>query len=367
MKDLEEFKPETAYALYQKLMAPLAAELKGITKLYIAADNILYTLPFEALVDQEVDKEKFREARQQGKKGSKAYLGEYATLHYLVDTYTITYLPSASMLRSLRKYEKPSYGKWTKPLIAFADPVFSEKEGIEGASQGMKGKGVSAETELSLQILTRSTGGDEKTLPRLKESAEEAAAIGKEVKGKPEDMYLREKATEENVYKTKLKEARYLLFSTHGLLGGDFTGVAEPALALTLINNPPGKDGFLGMSEVLGLDLNAELIILSACNTSGKGDKAGSGEGFVGLTRSFMYAGTRSILVTHWSVESQAARDLMVESFKAMQKATKPEALRQAKLKMKSSTRDDQNALGTKLSLAHPFFWAPFVIVGEGE
>lgn len=113
------------------------------------------------------------------------------------------------------------------------------------------------------QLLTRSTGAEE--LGRLKESAEEAGAIAKELKGNNEDMYLRDKATEENVYKSRLK--------------------------------------------VLGLDLNAELVIFSACNTSGKGDKAGAGEGFVGLTRSFMYAGTRSILVTHWSVESEAARE----------------------------------------------------------
>jgi len=365
MKDLEEFKPETAYTLYQKLMAPLSAELKGVTKLYIAADDILYTLPFEALVDQAIDKEKFREARQQGKKGGKAYLGEYAVLHYLVDTYTITYLPSASMLRSLRKYEKPGYGQWTKPLIAFADPIFSEKEEKAGAAKGIKGKGANAETQFMVELMTRSTGTE--GLSRLAESSEEAKIIAQEVQGRDEDMYLREKATEENVYKIKLKEARYLLFSTHGLLGEDFSGVAEPALALTLIDNPPGQDGFLSMSEVLGLDLNAELIILSACNTTGKGDKAGIGEGFAGLTRSFMYAGTRSILVTHWSVESRAARDLMVDSFKAMQKEPRPEALKKAKLKMKESIRDDKDVPGAKLSLAHPFFWAPFVIVGEGN
>jgi CHAT domain-containing protein len=120
------------------------------------------------------------------------------------------------------------------------------------------------------------------------------------------------------------------------------------------------------MSKVLGLDLNSELVILSACNTSGKGDKSGAGEGFVGLTRSFMYAGTRSILVTHWSVESEAARDLMVATFKNIQKEARPEALKNAKLKMKGSIRDNKGVPSGKLSLSHPFFWAPFVLVGEG-
>ncbi len=371
VEDLERFKPEVAYTLYQKLFSPLSPELKGIAHLYLSADDILYTLPFEALIDREIDEKAFDEARERGRAGKGVYLTEFSALHYLIDTYTITYLPSASVLRSLRTYDKPGYGRWSKPFIAFADPIFSEEE-VKGETKtkakakvkekDLKQKGISRETQFAVQILTRSTGSEK--LERLKESTEEAETIGKELKGRKEDIYLREKASEENVYKTELKNARYLLFSTHGLLGGDFSGVAEPALALTLIDNPPGRDGFLTMSEVLGLDLNAELILLSACNTSGRGDKAGSGEGFVGLTRSFMYAGGKSLLVTHWSVESQAARDLMVAIFKMIQKETRPEALRKAKLQMKGSVRVQKEG---KLSLSHPFFWAPFVLVGEGK
>jgi len=363
LDELEKFDPEVAYKLYQQLFAPITSELKGVTKLYLSADDVLYTLPFEALVDKEIDNKSFREARRKGRNREVAYLTEYNTLHYLIDTYTITYLPSASVLRSLRKFEKPGYGRWTKPLIAFADPIFSQEERKEDVKdKDLKPKGVSQETALSLQILRRSTGSEK--LERLKESAQEAEAISKELKSKKKDIYLRERATEENIYKTNLKESRYILFSTHGLLGGDFSGVAEPALALTLIDNPPGRDGFLTMSEVLGLDLNSELILLSACNTSGKGDKTGSGEGFVGLTRSFMYAGSKSLLVTHWSVESEAARDLMVDTFRNMNKEAKPEALRKAKLSMKRSIRQMGKE---KVSLSHPFFWAPFVLVGEGK
>jgi CHAT domain-containing protein len=367
LKDLEQYKPEVAYELYQKIFQPLSPELKDVKKLSISADGVLYTLPFEALVDG-YDQKTFREAKKMRRTGGGADLAEYSTVHYLIDTYTITYLPSASVLRSLRKYEKPGYGKWDKSLVAFADPIFSldevttTKEEKSVKSKGIQQTGMNKETELAMQILTPSTGGDK--LKRLKESSEEAKAIAGEVKGREEDIYLRDKATEENVKKIKLNNTRYILFSTHGLLGGDFSGVAEPALVLTLTGNPPGRDGFLTMSKVLGLDLNSELVILSACNTSGKGAKAGSGEGFVGLTRSFMYAGTKSILVTHWSVESQAAKDLMVGTFKGMQKEATPEALRSAKLTMKGSTRQTGKE---KLSLAHPFFWAPFVLVGEGN
>jgi len=370
LKDLEKFKPEDSYTLCQKVFLPVSEELEGATRLYISADDILYTLPFEALVDSEFDINAFREARKLGRRGQGDYLGEYAALHYLIDTYTLTYLPSASVFRSLRKYEKSGYGKWGKPLIAFADPIFSkddvkteEEKGLK--DKGIKQKGISKETELTAQILTRSTGSGE--LKRLEESAQEAEVIAEEVKGDKEDVYLREKATEENIHAAGLKSARYLLFSTHGLLGGDFTGVAEPALALTLVNNPLTRDGFLTMSEVLGLDINSELVILSACNTYGRGEKAGRGEGFAGLTRSFMYAGTRSLLVTHWSVESQAARDLMVETFKKMKKEASSKALREAKLEMRKSFRHLGEKTGRKLSLSHPFFWAPFVLVGEGK
>jgi CHAT domain-containing protein len=369
LKDLEKFKPETAYRLYQKIFEPVTSELKGKSKIYISADDILYTLPFEALVEKGIDLQAFRDARKKGRKGIGDYLGEYNSLHYLIDSYTITYLPSASVLRSLRKYEKPGYGKWDKSLIAFADPVFSDEEekgeSKEVEGKGIKSKGVSKETELTFDILTRSTGSDK--LQRLKESGQEAKAIAKALKGKEKDIYLRKKATEENIFSADLKRARYLLFSTHGLLGGDFSGVAEPSLALTLIDNPPGKDGFLSMSEVLGLDLNAEMIILSACNTYGKGEKAGSGEGFAGLARSFMYAGSKTLLVTHWSVESQAARDLMVKTFEQMKKENRPDALRNAKLDMKKSSRPLKDNSNVKLSLSHPFFWAPFVLVGEGR
>ena len=371
--ELEKFDPKVSYELYRKIFYPISKELRGIERLFITADGLLYTLPFEALIDEPVDLKTFENRRKLGKNGQKSFLGEYAILSYLVDEYTITYLPSVSVLRSLRQNKKPGYGQWTKPIIAFADPIFSPEQ-IEQADEqeikekGIQVKGISKETALTTQIITRSTGSNR--LKRLEASAEEAKAIAKEVKGKIKDIYLREQATEENVHQAELKAARYLLFSTHGLLGGEFIGgVAEPALALTLVGNPPGRDGFLTMSEVLGLNLNAEVVILSACNTYGRGEMAGSGEGFAGLARSFMYAGAQSLLVTHWSVESRAARDLMVEVFRARKGGSRlDEALREAKLQMRKSTfAPIKDIPDWKVSRSHPYFWAPFVVVGEAK
>lgn len=356
---LKRWDPNISYELYQRIFQPLTDELHGVTQLYITADDILYTFPFEALIDRPFDQQAFDEVR---KGRTDLFLKKCNTLHYLIDTFTITYLPSASVLRSLRQYPKPGYGKWSKPLIAFADPIFGPEE--EKETQAMV---ISNETALTARILTCSAGTDT-SLKRLEASADEAKTIAEEVNGKVKDIYLRERATEDNVYSVDLKAAQYLLFATHGLLGGDFSGVAEPALALTLVDNPPGRDGFLTMSEVLGLDLNAEIIVLSACNTYGRGEKAGSGEGFAGLTRSFMYAGTKSILVTHWSVESQAARDLMIETFRAIKEGSRSdEALWKAKIKMKKSTflPDKDKLPDYELPRSHPYFWAPFVLVGE--
>lgn len=363
--DLFDFDLHVSYELYKSVLEPLHADMKGTEILYLAPDDLLYTVPFGALVTEEVDDDAFYSARKAADEGSAPYFGEYATASYFVEAFPITYLPSASVLRSVRVYGKKDYGKWKKPLIAFADPVFSPEENNIG--KDFKTRSVSRDTTRKLGVLLRSTGRG--ALERLPESSEEAVAIMKVTGGHRRDLYLRGRASEKNVYGVSLREARYLLFSTHGLIGGDFEGVAEPSLAMTLVGQEVGQDGFLTMNEVLSLDLNAELVVLSACNTYGDGDKAGSGEGFAGLSRSFMYAGAHSLLITHWSVESEAARDLMVATFERMKgegAKTGATALMEAKLAMKGSVRKLKEE-GVDLSLSHPFFWAPFVIVGEGR
>ena len=119
------------------------------------------------------------------------------------------------------------------------------------------------------------------------------------------------------------------------------------------IGDPPEIDGFLAMSEVSGLDLNNDLVVFSACNTYGKGENTGSSEGFIGLTRSFMYEGSKSLIVTHLNVESEATRDLMINIFLNLNDNTRAEALRNAKLNMKNSYKMIGNI---QVSLSHPFF-----------
>jgi CHAT domain-containing protein len=174
-------------------------------------------------------------------------------------------------------------------------------------------------------------------------------------------VYLQERATETQVRSMDLSSYRILAFATHGLVAGDLEGVAEPALVLT----PPDEgseadDGLLTASEIATLDLDADWVILSACNTAAADGKPGA-EGLSGLAKAFFYAGARALLVSHWSVNSEAA--VAITTGMLGQMAEEPdigraEALRRSMLAMLETEGKDH--------FAHPMFWAPFVVVGEG-
>ena len=226
------------------------------------------------------------------------------------------------------------------------------------------------------------------------------------------EVYLRERAQEHAAKTLDLKTTRYLHFATHGLLGGEFVAVrdalatselagedsqrnlkvqaatasaaaaaesaesdepaprpyvdrGQPALLLSLSGDMQGEDGLLTMGEVIeSLDLNARLVVLSACNTAGENRAASSGEGFAGLTRAFMYAGAQGILVSHWSVESRATQLLMSELFRNLSRDEQEDSLA-ALERARAAIRSSRDAAQDGLSRAHPYFWAPFVYVGD--
>ena len=162
------------------------------------------------------------------------------------------------------------------------------------------------------------------------------------------------------VKQADLSGTAVLAFATHGLLSGELPGLAEPALVLTPPDiGTPDDDGLLTASEVAELRLSADWVLLSACNTAGSDGKPGA-EGLSGLARAFLYAGARSILVSHWPVRDDAAARLTTDAIAAVGRGIgRSEALRRAMLALMEDKRD--------LSLAHPSAWAPFVVVGEGS
>jgi CHAT domain-containing protein len=178
-----------------------------------------------------------------------------------------------------------------------------------------------------------------------------------------------------------LRSARFVLFATHGFLGGEYIASdlpvedgeirrahartqAQPALALTLVGDLKGEDGLLTMKEVIeDLELNAELVALSACNTAGESAQANNGEGFAGLTRAFMYAGAKSLLVSHWSVDSLSTQQLMTSTFRNIKSGMPTLAAvndAQRQILAGRYSRGEYH-----FSRAHPFFWAAFVYVGD--
>jgi CHAT domain-containing protein/tetratricopeptide (TPR) repeat protein len=297
------------------------------SRLYIVPTGPLYSLPFEALETQ----------------------GPGQPPHYLVQDYAIAYLSSASLLKTLREAQARKQAQPNYPLLAFANPIYhKDSKGLaeEGSIRGLQTRAYKA-------ILR---GG----FIALPETEDEVRAI-KAVLQAPEasnPLQVREAASRSNVFSLnqagKLVAYRYLVFACHGVLPGEVNQVAQPALVLS----HPEKEGFLTMGDVFGLQLNADLVSLSACNT-GRGSEV-QGEGVMGLTRAFMYTGSPAVSVTLWSIESQSAMELDVGMFRNLaQKQGRAEALRQIKLALLRGDKGEQ--------YRDPFFWAPLVIFGDGE
>jgi CHAT domain-containing protein len=272
---------------------------------------------------------------------------------WLVRSYAITVLPSVYSLKTLRAQSAMSVAK--KPMIAFADPVFSKDEHKQTAAL----RSVANFYEGGKPDLASLA----KALLELPETDAEVRAIAEVLHVDNNDLKLGVDASETTVKNKKLDDYRIVYFATHALVAGEvekFAKVkAEPALALTIPEKPTElDDGLLTASEIAQLKLNADWVVLSACNTAAE-DKPGA-EALSGLARAFFYAGARSLVVSHWEVDSIATVKLMIEMFQGAARDPKlshAEALQQSILRFVDEAKSDAEA--------HPRFWAPFVVVGE--
>src|SRR5262249_27782296 len=206
-------------------------------------------------------------------------------------------------------------------------------------------------------------------LPRLPDTAEELKSVALALHSDPaKALHLGKEANEKMVKSLDLSRYKVVAFATHGLMPGDLDGQTQPALALTApeVAGIDG-DGLLTVEKILALKLNADWVVLSACNT-GAGAGAGS-EAVSGLGRAFFYAGTRALLVTNWSVESASARELVTDVFRRQAdniELSRAEALRQAMVAMMDRGEAKDANGKTLFTYAHPLFWAPYTIVGDG-
>jgi CHAT domain-containing protein len=206
-------------------------------------------------------------------------------------------------------------------------------------------------------------------LPRLPDTAEELTSIAVALEADPSKVLnLGKEANEKKVKSMDLSGFKILAFATHGLVPGELNGLTQPALALSSpdVSGAEG-DGLLTMEEILTLKLDADWVVLSACNT-GTGAGAGA-EAASGLGRAFFYAGTRALLVTNWSVHSASARELVSDLFHRQAqdpKITRGEALRQSMVALIDGDGYKDASGKTVFSYAHPLFWAPYTIIGDG-
>ncbi len=340
LADKQQFLPDRywqeARALSRQLIGPARSQLAGKTQLVIVADGALQRLPFEALLKETAEQQ------------ATAALNEWP---YLIKDFAISYAPSVSIWANLQA-ETYRVRPERKDFIAFGDPLYGEH---------------SSALSTALSQTTRTdTPGQLAPLPHSRDEVEKIAAL---FPRKRVALFLGARANEENVKATgHLGQYRFVHFSVHALMSETapgFSGLLLSPRAATA-NTAGGaphtasdEDGVLTTSEIFKLRLNAELVSLSACET-GLGKEI-NGEGLMGLMRAFIYAGTPSVLVSLWKVDDEAAADQMIRFYQYLLKGkaqgqlsrlNKAQALRQAQL--------DAIRRGSV-----PYFWAPFVLVGN--
>lgn len=292
----------SASKLYELLLKPAEAQLRGKTNLVIAPDGALWDLPFQALLN-----------------GSNRFLLEEAA---------VAYAPSLTVLREMSKRKRKDSGEAPATLLALGNPL-QGKEAVGGAA--LRGGKLEALPEAEQEV---------KELGRLYGAARSKVYTGAEAR--------------EDRFKAEAGRARILHFAAHGLVNN-----ASPMYShLALAAGGAGEDGLLEAWELTRLDLKADLAVLSACETA-RGRTA-AGEGMIGLSWAMFIAGVPSLVVSQWKVESAGTRELMVNFHRGLisptPKLTKSEALRQAALKLLKNPETN-----------HPFYWAGFVLVGEGD
>lgn len=343
----DRFDLAAAHSLYKTLFGPTESLVKDKKNLLIVPSGALTALPFHLLVTEPAN-----QAQPQN-------IADYRDAEYLLKRHATTVLPSIGSLRIFRKLasDQPSL----KKMIGFGDPVFDPSRNTQLAKSNVAGA-----RKVSTRAFTdfwRGAGVDRtqitQALPQLPDTADELLAVAKNLGVPSSDIHLGSAATETRIRTVKLDDYSIIYFATHGLVSGDIKGLAEPSLAMSMPRQASTlDDGLLTASEIAQLKLNADWVVLSACNTIA-GDKPGA-EALSGLARAFFFAGARALLVTHWAVDSAAATRLTVETFgklSADKTIGRSEALRRAMMDYLADQSSPRNA--------HPAFWGAFVVIGD--
>ncbi len=330
---------ETSKWLFDLLLADVLPKAQTACPIIIIPDDCLGSLPFEMLVVNDPGKEWKSERGDNSQHKEPVYFGDLFPVSYYHSVTALT------LARNLSKSRQPG-GR----ILVVADPVFDASDERVSRVAQRKRKRILKEAMPTLMALQREAGLKWERLPLTSRLADTARLLY----GKRAEVYEGFRARKDMIFHDSLEQYAAVIMATHGYYGTDLPGIQEPMLALTMVDLPKGEDGYLRMTEVMNLHLNADIVALTACQTA-LGERL-AGEGVLNLGRAFQYAGAKSVLMSVWSVAEDSSVKL-VESFLRHLKAgkQKSEALQLAR-------RDIR-----KDGYEHPFYWAAFVLAGEVE
>jgi len=376
--DIPDFDLTLAHRLYSTLLDPVRSGWQDARSLLVVAHGPLGQLPLALLPT--------RPTTLSPESGP--MFSNYRSVPWLVRSHAVTMLPSVTSLATLRTI--PPGDSSRRPFIGFGDPYFSreqarlaEEEQARATAQEQPSVATVSDRKPPQRLLaTRAVpvtfrsspqafdSSQLARLPRLPETAEEIRSLAGAMNADPaRDVFLGARANEKTVKTHDLTRYRVVVFASHGLVPGDLDGLTQPALALSApdVADVEG-DGLLTMDEILALRLNADWVVLSACNT-GTGQGKGS-EAVSGLGRAFFYAGARALLVSNWPVETTSARILTTDLFRRQQQSPRQNRAQALQETMNwlidHGTFVDAASGKTVFSYAHPIFWAPFTLIGDG-
>ncbi len=322
------FDPAPAQALYQALLAPMEAPLAGAATLVVAPDGPLLALPFGLLLTGEADANRLQGAP------------------WLIRRHAIVHVPSAQTLVTLR-------GAGTGSSAPHAYAGFGD---FAPANAAQLARSFPADRCASDARLAAGLG-------RLPGTRVEVQAAQQLTGAGPRDVKLGAEFTAAALRGAHLDQYRVVHLATHALLPGELSCLPEPSIVVSpSAGAPDAGSAFIPASDLLALKLDADLVVLSACNTGGPGG-AGGGEALSGLARAFFYAGARGLMVTHWAVDDSAAALTVADSLRRQQGgASSAASLRGAQLLIL-----EEAGRALPAEFAHPFFWAPFALIGDGR
>jgi CHAT domain-containing protein/tetratricopeptide (TPR) repeat protein len=318
-----------SYRLYSALFGPVEPQFAGVRKITVSATGDLLRYPLEALVTEP---------------GVSDNNGDYRQVPFLVRRVALSYVPAPRILANVRGSRTAS---GPRPFIGFGD--------FRPPSAG----------QLLASFPPDRCGDDYRRLQGLQPlpaTRAEVVAIGQQLGAGPGEVVFGDEFTEQRLARSDLSQYRNILLATHAFFpAGTLRCMNDPAIALSPPPRAPNADAaFLHPRDIERLKINADLVALSACNTSG----AQGGESLAGLARSFFLAGSRGLLLTHWEIVTGAAVPLMIGTFGAGGGTTNSaQALQAAKLRLIESAG---STAALPIELSHPNYWAAFVLFGDG-